>query len=175
MIEPSDVAVSNRWFAVSTKPNCESQAETHLQRQAIETFCPRILVTRRHARRTETVPRPLFPGYLFIALAPETKPWRAVNGTFGVRHLLMTDGRPAEIFGNFVGELLERADSDGVITNSEKTYSVGDRVEVLAGPLTDQIAEIVSMPRKQRVEVLLCFLGGMVRSSVPLTHISPAT
>ena len=38
----------------------------------------------RHARKTEIVLCPLFPGYVFVCLDIGEQRWRAVNGTFGV-------------------------------------------------------------------------------------------
>mgnify|MGYP003877815797 CR=1 FL=1 len=45
-------------------------------------------VTRRTAAKFETVIRPLFAGYMFVACDPETAPWRQINSTYGVSRML---------------------------------------------------------------------------------------
>ena len=83
-----------RWYAVHTQPQAEGKAEFNLRRQGFEVYCPRLRKQRRHARRIDTVLTPLFPRYLFTALDVDEQPWRAINGTFGVVHLVGCGERP---------------------------------------------------------------------------------
>ena len=53
--------MGHRWYVVRTQPHAESKASAHLGRQGFETYLPRYLKKRRHARRVETVQAPLFP------------------------------------------------------------------------------------------------------------------
>ena len=57
-----------RWFAVHTKAHREHQALDNLNRQGFEAWLPQYQKGRRHAGRAETVTRPLFPRYLFVAV-----------------------------------------------------------------------------------------------------------
>ncbi|MGD9769432.1 MAG: transcription termination/antitermination NusG family protein, partial [Pseudolabrys sp.] len=59
---------TRRWYAVQSQPNAENKAVAHLARQGFETYLPRYLKRRRHARRVETVAAPLFPRYLLVAI-----------------------------------------------------------------------------------------------------------
>ena len=56
------------WYVVHTHPRGESLAFVNLQRQGLEAFLPQYLKRRRHARRTQWVPAPLFPRYLFVKM-----------------------------------------------------------------------------------------------------------
>ena len=56
------------WYVVHTHPNGEARAEHNLRRQGFHTYLPRYLRRTRHARKTQLVPRPLFPRYVFVAL-----------------------------------------------------------------------------------------------------------
>ena len=76
--------MSGRWYVVHTQVLGEDRADLNLRRQGFETYLPRYLRTRRHARRVETVARPLFPRYLFVAMDVARDRWRAVQSTFGV-------------------------------------------------------------------------------------------
>lgn len=41
----------------------------------------------RHARRVQDVPRPLFPGYMFVRVRLDTMRWRPMLAAPGVREL----------------------------------------------------------------------------------------
>jgi transcriptional antiterminator RfaH len=56
--------MSEHWYVVHTQVQGEDRADLNLRRQGFVTYLPRYLRARRHARRTETVARPLFPRYL---------------------------------------------------------------------------------------------------------------
>ena len=81
-------AAMERWYVVHTQPRGESLAITNLINQGLETYLPLHLRRRRHARRTEWVPAPLFPSYLFVQFDVEQTRWRAIHSTFGVRYLV---------------------------------------------------------------------------------------
>ena len=77
---------SSRWYVVQTQVNSENKAAANLLRQGYEVYLPRYWKRRRHARRVETVPVPLFPRYLFVGFDPMTARWRSIQSTFGVSH-----------------------------------------------------------------------------------------
>ena len=81
-----------RWYVVRTQPHREARAYYQLQNQNYQVFLPRFPKSRRHARKFDTVLAPLFPRYLFVGLDLTRHPWRSVNGTYGVEHLLMRGG-----------------------------------------------------------------------------------
>ena len=63
----------NNWYIINTKPCAEFKVVGYLRSKDIKTFMPKLLVTRKHARKVEKVFRPLFPGYIFIAINLEEK------------------------------------------------------------------------------------------------------
>src|SRR5258708_12278417 len=77
-----------RWYAVNCLSNREFLASSQLRNQGFRTFLPRRLTTRRHARKFDTVMRPIFPGYLFVQLDLSRDRWRSINGTLGVVRLV---------------------------------------------------------------------------------------
>ena len=60
------VELHPRWFVAHTHPHAEGKASAHLARQGFETYLPRYLKRRRHARKIETVAAPFFPRYVFV-------------------------------------------------------------------------------------------------------------
>ena len=95
----------NRWYAVNTQPHQENKAQFNLVRQGYEAWLPLRRKTRRHARRIETIKAALFPNYLFVRLDLSCERWRPINGTFGVRQLVMRGDGPAPVADGFVEDL----------------------------------------------------------------------
>lgn len=85
----SDV-IGQRWYVVQTKVNCEAKAAENLRRQGYETYLPRYLKRRRHARRVDLTAKPLFPCYMFVAIDVAMQRWRSIQSTFGVSRLSPT-------------------------------------------------------------------------------------
>ena len=71
------------WFAIRTKPRQEEIAKMHYIRQGFGVYSPMVQTMRRHARKTEQVMRPLFPGYIFLHLRAEEQDWTAIGSTIG--------------------------------------------------------------------------------------------
>ncbi len=86
-----------RWYVVQSQPSAEAKAVFHLNRQGFETYLPRYLKRRRHARRVETIAAPLFPRYLFVAIDLNAQRWRSVFSTVGVSRLVCQGEIPTPI------------------------------------------------------------------------------
>ncbi len=155
-----------RWYAVATQPKGEPRAEFNLRRQGFETWLPRIRRVVRHARRTEERTAPLFPGYLFVRLDPDVGPWRCINGTFGVRHLVSFGERPAPVPESFIDSLRDGADADGLLAPPQDHFRSGMPVQILAGPFADSVGTLVRLSERDRVEILMNVLGRDVCVSV---------
>jgi transcriptional antiterminator RfaH len=67
-----------RWYVVQSQPNAENKAIAHLERQGFTTYLPHYLKRRRHARRVDIVPAPLFPRYFFVAIDMTVQRWRSI-------------------------------------------------------------------------------------------------
>jgi transcriptional antiterminator RfaH len=154
-----------RWYVVATKPNCENKAFCNLQRQQFESYFPRILVRRSHARRVQMVRRPLFSGYLFVRLNPETPRWRSINGTIGVKQILTSNGLPQPLYDGFV-DALRKLETNGVVFVPPAHYEIGEAVQVQDGPFASQIGTMLSADKSGRVRLLMELLGGEVVTTV---------
>ena len=100
------MANGRRWYVVHSQPQNEIRADTHLRHQGFETYLPRHLRKRRHARKTEIVVKPLFPRYLFfVALDLKFDRWRAVHSTIGVSQLVTAGDVPIPVPDGAVDEI----------------------------------------------------------------------
>jgi transcriptional antiterminator RfaH len=153
------------WHAVATRPREEAVVVRHLVRQGFEPWLPQFRMTRRHARRVEFAAAPLFPGYLFVALDAERQPWRSVNGTRGVRHLICQGDRPAIVPDAFIDELRSRRDAGGFVVLPQPELRPGDRVRFRGGPFAAQVATILRVGEGDRVWLLMELLGRPVTTA----------
>ncbi|MFN3622682.1 MAG: transcriptional activator RfaH [Hyphomicrobium sp.] len=149
-----------RWYVVASQPLKEARAESNLCRQGYEVWLPKLLRERRHARRIDRAMVPMFPGYLFVRFDPDVQPWRAINGTFGVRHLIVQGDRPRPILGDFVDRLKEAADESGIVgLQGAEALRSGHRLRLLTGPFADTVGTLVRLAQRDRVAMLLDLLG----------------
>jgi transcriptional antiterminator RfaH len=153
-----------RWYVVQTHINAEAKAAHNLGRQGFSVYLPRYLKRRSHARKVDTVARPLFPRYLFVALDLATQRWRAVQSTTGVSHLVTLSDKPASVEHGTIAALKAREDEDGFITLARcAAFSPGDKVRVIGGAFVDSLALVEGVDDRDRIAILLDLLGRKVR------------
>ena len=163
-----------RWFAVQSQPRREAGAQMQLNNQGYRTFLPRIKATRRHARKIENILAPFFPRYLFIALNMQRDQWRCVNGTYGVSSLVMQGEKPQPVPQGIIEPLIACADERGLMHfDAGEKLHIGQKVEIMAGPLSRQIGEIERLDANGRVQLLLQFMGQQTRVKVSSEDLIP--
>lgn len=160
------------WAAANTQPHREHIALAHLERQGYVAYCPRIRRTIRHARKTEQVLRPLFPGYVFVEISPSVQRWRPILSTVGVRSLVCSGDQPSLLDPRFIAGLRAR-EVDGAIVRPQEPYELGQQVEIAGGPFDGILARIVEMPEKDRLVVLIDLLNQSVRLDLGADQVSP--
>ena len=156
------------WYVVQTLARAEQRADTNLKRQGFQSYLPQLRCERRHARKREVVPAPLFPGYLFVRLDLSQQRWRSINGTFGVSQLICYGDRPAAAPAGIVEELMTRENEDGLITLEPRRFIKGETLRFVSGTMKDCLGLFEGMAARERVIVLLDLLGRKVRVE---THI----
>jgi transcriptional antiterminator RfaH len=155
---------ASRWHVVQTQVHAEQKAAANLVRQGYEIYLPRYLKRRRHARRVETVPAPLFPRYLFVAFDVMTARWRSIQSTYGVSHLVCTNQEPATLPERVVADLRSREDEKGFVRfDPRPQYAPGDKIRVVDGVFSDSLGLFEGMADRDRVAILLDLLGRKVR------------
>jgi transcriptional antiterminator RfaH len=152
-----------RWYLVHTRPHAERKAAEHLLRQGFETYVPRYLKRRRHARRVETVAAPLFPRYLFVTVDMMTQRWLSIRSTIGVSALVGWAGTPAEVPYRIISDLRSREIGGMVALDQRPRFAPGDRVRIIDGVFAGCLGLFEDMSDRERIAVLLDLLGRKVR------------
>ena len=164
-----------QWYVVHTQANREHTAASHLARQGFEVYLPRYQKTLNHARSVRQVARPLFRRYLFVRVNTEMQRWRSINGTIGVSYLITNGEQPVPIPVGVVKSIQGREDNQGLVMISPPVYAVGQRLEVVEGPMaTSNVFFQKFSDNNKRVLVLLEMLGRKVQTSMPSSTVAAA-
>jgi transcriptional antiterminator RfaH len=164
-----------RWYVVQTQPNGEAKAAQNLQQQGYRIYLPRYLKRRRHARKVDTVAKPLFPRYMFVAIDPASQRWRSIQSTFGVARLVCNGDEPAMVPDGVVQAIRAREDDRGFIAlDAKPAFAPGDKVRVLAGAFMDSAGLFNGLADHDRVSILLDMLGRKVRVSLDADLVAAA-
>lgn len=164
-----------RWYVVHSQPHNERRAELNLQRQGFVTYLPCYLRSRRHARRTETVVRPLFPRYLFVAVDLARDRWRAIQSTLGVCQLVLAGDEPAPVPDGVVEEIRAREGAEGFVNlGLAAGLRPGSQVQLVDSIFAHHDGVIDRIADDRRIAVLLELLGREVRVFLPAASVRPA-
>jgi len=165
----------SRWCVVQTHPHAEVKATAHLERQGFDTYLPRYFKRRRHARRIETVPAPLFPRYMFVAVDMEVQRWRAIQSTIGVSHLVCHGNRPAAVTASIIDGLKAREDDRGLVRLERvPQFASGDKIRVHDGVFSAYLGLFEGVADGERVAILLDLLGRKVRVTLDADVVTAA-
>jgi len=158
------ISTGLRWYVVQTQAHAERKAAHYLERQGFHTYLPRYLKRRRHARKVDTVPAPLFPRYLFVSIDMGKQRWRSINSTIGVSRLVCNGDIPAAVPPSVIAKLCERQQADGYIRLDQRpVFSFGDKVRILDGAFESCFGLFEKTTDTERVAILLDLLGRKVR------------
>ena len=163
------------WIAVATHANAEGQAVQNLNHQGYECYCPHTRVLRRHARRSETVSRPFFPGYVFVRLNRTRDQWRPIMYSRGVRSIVRFGDELGIVPDGVVEGLIAREDDGGLKPPpASERLQVGQQVSLHGTLFDDFICTVESIEARDRVCVLLDLMQQSVKLVVPSENVATA-
>jgi transcriptional antiterminator RfaH len=163
------------WYAVHTRPQAEAKALENLLRQGYAAYLPRYRTEICHARRRQTVLRPVFPRYLFAGVDRALLRWRPILSTVGVSDVVRAGDEPMPVAGEIIQALREQ-ERAGVFEHLARRRSlrIGELVRISAGAFEDLIGRLVELREQDRVVVLLDVLGRTVRTQLEIAAVETA-
>jgi transcriptional antiterminator RfaH len=154
------------WYCVRSRPKHEHIAAVHLRRlDGVTVFCPRIRFKRTTRRGLVWFVEAMFPGYLF-AQFELGKMHLQVRYAHGVTSIVRLGDRYPTIEDEALTQL---RDTTGVTEVKELNYviSQGDQVKLVDGVFYGLEAVVTQvLPAKERVKVLMDFLGRRIEAEV---------
>lgn len=123
------------WYALHVRSRHEFAASSELQRKGIESFLPSVMRVSQWKDRKKRVEFPLFPGYLFVHIAPRAEEFLRVVKTRGtVRFIALEPGHPTPVPAGEIDSLKLLVES-GEPLDVYPHLAPGTRVRVKRGPL----------------------------------------
>jgi len=171
MTEPlSATAVSagaGGWFCLRAQPKHEAIAAAHLRKMAeIEVFLPRIRFRRATRQGSVWVTEALFPGYLFARFDWQSS-LRRVQAARGVSNVVHFGDRWPTVEATLIEELRVAVGSAELCVVPAE-LAPGDEVTITTGAFRGLQAVVTSvMPSRERVAVLMDFLGQQTTIQIP--------
>jgi transcriptional antiterminator RfaH len=154
------------WYCLRSQPKHEHIAAAHLRLlEEVTVFCPRIRFKRATRQGVVWVTEAMFPGYLFARFELMTM-HRKVRYAHGVSGLVRFADRYPTIDEGALEQLRDHTDVRG-IKELHYRFSQGDNVKIVQGAFLGLDAVITQvLPAKERVKILMDFLGRKIEAEV---------
>jgi len=153
--------MKKNWLVATYKINEVRRVESNLLNQKFDYCLPKIITKKINSNPKVEV---LFPGYIFVNTSFEN--YSALKYTMGIRNIIK--------FGNNIScisdeeiEAMQMVEETSKIDPIASQIQIGQDVMIAKGSLTGSIVKVCSLPSKERVGVLLSFLGSVRRVTIP--------
>jgi transcription antitermination factor NusG len=140
------------WFALQVVPRHEKSVARILEHKGCDHFLPTCSVRRRWSDRVKIVAEPLFPGYVFCR--SQRNLLAIIRGFPGILRIVAFGGIPHPIPDKEIEALQQ-------IVHGKREYSavphlsVGQKVQVISGPLTGISGIITQFKNRDRLVISL--------------------
>jgi transcriptional antiterminator RfaH len=154
------------WYCLRSQPKHEHIAAAHLRiLEDVTVFCPRIRFKRATRQGLVWVTEAMFPGYLF-ARFELSEMHRQVRFAHGVSGIVRFAARYPTIEEGALMQLQDYAGGTEIIELNYK-LAQGDNVKIVRGAFAGLGAVVTQvLPAKERVKVLMDFLGREIEAEV---------
>jgi transcriptional antiterminator RfaH len=163
---------SAAWYCLRSRTKAEHLAAAQLvQLDDVQVFCPRLRFRRSTRRGRVWFTEALFPGYVFAFFSPRTQ-FRAVVHSPGITGIVAFGDLLVPVPTADIESLRSLVDADG-IKEIAGEIEEGRETEVVSGPFRGlQVVVSRVLPSKDRVRILMEFLGGMREIEVGLEQLA---
>lgn len=121
-------------------------------------YCPWYFRTIKHARKTTTEKRPVFPRYVFVC-ANEREGWSWLRGLRGFERLVGGYLSPWRTPQSFIDYMKACEDDTGGVSKLTPSFASGTMVVITDGPFKGLPARVHDVPDADRVQVLVEMFG----------------
>jgi len=163
--------MTENWYVVRTGSRAESQAARELEYEGFHVFFPRVRSPLSLGGYEEI---PLFPGYLFLSIEPDSEDWPNFRRSQKVLGWVRFGGEIPCLPSSIIEELRQRIDEINGDGGMWRRYQPGEKVLVVANSMKTN-AEVVEGAKspQARVKVLMQFMGRIVPALVPWSDLRP--
>jgi transcriptional antiterminator RfaH len=162
------------WFCLRAEPKREHLAAIALRRRfGIECLSPRLRFRKLTRRGPVWFVEAMFPGYVFAKFVYSAQ-HRSVESSHAVRGIVRFGERLATLPENSLLVLQSKAGTEEIVT-IDSSVKIGQPVHIVEGPFQGlEVVVTQVLPAKERIRVLLEFLGRSLEMEVPAGKVLPA-
>jgi transcription antitermination factor NusG len=155
------------WFCLKVQPKREHLAATGLRREmGIACFSPRLRFRKMTRRGTVWFVEAMFPAYLFAHFVYADQQRRVLHAP-SIRGIVQFGEQVAIVAPEAIASIQQYAGEEEIVT-VDPEIEVGHTVQIVDGPFRGLHALVTRvLPAKERIRVLLAFLGRSVETEVP--------
>lgn len=153
-----------RWYIVQTYSGYESSVKEDLERRiesmGMQNLIFRVVLPEEHYNEKDKngnvkeKVRKMFPGYVFVEMIITDDSWHVIRNTPKVTGFLGSSGgrtKPVPLPQEEINQILLKI---GIIEKPTFKHDIGDRVEIIGGPFTGQVGEVVSFDNPKETVVI---------------------
>ena len=152
--------MKKNWLVATYKINEVRRVESNLLNQKFDYFLPKITTKKINSNPKVEV---LFPGYIFVNTSFEN--YSALKYTMGIRNIIKFGDNISCISDEEI-EAMQTAEETSKVDPVASQIQIGQDVMIAKGSLTGSIVKVCSFSSKERVSVLLSFLGSVRRVTI---------
>jgi transcription antitermination factor NusG len=160
--------LTDKWYALYTKPRWEKRVADLLSAKDIESYCPVTRVPRQWSDRKKMITVPLFTGYVFARI--DEKKQVAVRSTTGVINFVYWLSKPAIIQDEEITLIRKFLNENENVQLERVEIRNNDTVRVTHGALFG-FEGTVLLASRNVIKVLLPSLGFMMTAEVKASHV----
>ena len=153
--------MKKNWLIATYKIQELRRVERNLLNQKFDYYLPKITSKKINSNPKVEM---LFPGYIFVNISFEN--YSALKYTMGIRNIVKFGDHISCISDKEI-EAMQMVEKKSKINPVVSQIKIGQEVKIAEGPLTGIIAKVCSLPSKERVGILLSFLGSVRRVTIP--------
>ena len=162
------------WYLLTSKPQNDAYAETHLINQGYEVYRPLAKRLRKRRQKVAEVIESLFPRYLFIHLDRTSDNWSPIRFTRGVTGFVKFGTNPAVVPDSIIETIKHNEDELSQKAIDLDRFKKGEKVMIESGPYVGLNAVFEAYDGDQRAMILLNMLNTTAKLSISPAQLSPA-
>jgi len=159
------------WFALQVTPRHELRVDAMLAWQGYGHFLPSAKMRHQWSDRIKVIEQPLFPGYVFCR-SHESVLVKLARSTPGVIRAVCFGGKPHPVADEEIASLqrIVRSERD---VSSFPYSTIGQRVQIIAGPLTGITGVITEFKKRHRLVISLDIIMKSISVEIDQSEVLP--
>lgn len=154
-----------QWYAAYTNSRAEKKVLKELQKQGIEAYLPLQKRLKQWSDRRKWVEEPLIRCYIFVRI--DMSDYYQVLNTNGIVRYITFEGKAVPIPDNQIEVLRKLVANEADVEVTTDSFTPGDKVKVVSGPLHGLEGELVDFRGNRRVMIRIEHIGQQLVVSIP--------